>query len=143
MLPPASSWIRIPDFLPGHNNYSVADPDPNPSDPYVFGPPGSGSRLFAWTSNYGVADPDPNPYVFGPPGSGSVSQRLRGMDPDTGLLAWTIGYRYIDFNNIMGFDSKNLPYNIIKKCFLKNKHFVNFKAKFARSGSKCKKIFFL
>jgi hypothetical protein len=23
---------------------SVADPDPDPSDPYVFGPPGSGSR---------------------------------------------------------------------------------------------------
>ncbi len=22
---------------------SVADPDPDPSDPYVFGPPGSGS----------------------------------------------------------------------------------------------------
>jgi hypothetical protein len=27
----------------GRLESSVADPDPNPSDPYVFGPPGSGS----------------------------------------------------------------------------------------------------
>jgi hypothetical protein len=29
---------------------SVADPDPNPdpSDPYVFGPPGSGSKATSW-----------------------------------------------------------------------------------------------
>ncbi len=30
-----------------------------------------------------IADPDQSdPYVFGPPGSGSISQSLRGMDPD-------------------------------------------------------------
>ncbi len=42
---------------------SVADPDPNPdlSDPYVFGPPGSGLTLL---------DPDP---------------LVRGMDPDPSI----------------------------------------------------------
>ncbi len=56
---------------------SVADPDPNPDppDPHVFGPPGSGSTG-------SVADPDPNPdppdpHVFGPPGSGSGSTSQR------------------------------------------------------------------
>jgi hypothetical protein len=34
-----------------------------------------------------VADPDPpDPHVSGPPGSGSTSQRLRGMDPDPSII---------------------------------------------------------
>jgi hypothetical protein len=43
--------------------HSVADPDPNldpnpdPWDPYVFGPPGSGSG----SERFGSADPDPDP----------------------------------------------------------------------------------
>jgi hypothetical protein len=40
---------------------------------------------------------------------------VRGMDPDTRLLAWTIEYNGI--NNIMGFASKKLPYNITKNVF--------------------------
>ncbi len=28
-----------------------------------------------------VADPNPDPYVFGPPGSGSISQRIRILHP--------------------------------------------------------------
>jgi hypothetical protein len=39
---------------------SVADPDP--SDPYVFGPPGSGST----NQIYGSADPDPHQNVMDP-----------------------------------------------------------------------------
>jgi hypothetical protein len=57
---------------PGHNcNFfivlkptllciSVGDPNPDPQDPHVFGPPGFGSA---------------GSHVFGPPGSGSSSQR--------------------------------------------------------------------
>jgi hypothetical protein len=45
---------------------SVADPDPESSDPCVFGPSG---------------DPDPSdPYVFGPPGD--PDPLVRGTDPD-------------------------------------------------------------
>jgi hypothetical protein len=40
---------------------SVADPDlnPDPRDPYVFGPPGSGSGLFVTGM-----DPDPDPSII-------------------------------------------------------------------------------
>ncbi len=51
----------------------------------------------------GLLDPDPDPLV-------------RGMDPDTGLLIWTVGY--IDFKNVMWFASKKLPYNIYIFFFL-------------------------
>jgi hypothetical protein len=37
---------------------SVADPDPDPPDPHVFGPPGSG-----FTSQRGM-DPDPDPSII-------------------------------------------------------------------------------
>jgi hypothetical protein len=68
---------------------SVTDPDPNPdpSDQYVFGPPGSGSI----SQRHGSADPDssvsdpysfftdPDPEAGGQYGSGS------GSNPDPGL----------------------------------------------------------
>jgi hypothetical protein len=83
-------------FLTSRDRWPVfadPNPDPDPSDPHVFGPPGSGSgsispldpsfyhkakilrKTLILTS---VADPDPgppDPHVFGSPGSGSTSQR--------------------------------------------------------------------
>jgi hypothetical protein len=45
------------------NSTSVADPDPNqdPSDPHVFGPPGSGSGSIS--QRYGTMDPDSDPVL--------------------------------------------------------------------------------
>jgi hypothetical protein len=40
---------------------SVADPEPDLSDPYVFGPPGSGS--ISQRYRYGT-DPEPNPSII-------------------------------------------------------------------------------
>jgi hypothetical protein len=33
---------------------SVADPDPNPPNPHVFGPPGSGSTSQRYGSGFGI-----------------------------------------------------------------------------------------
>ncbi len=45
---------------------SVADPDPDPPDPHVFGPPGSRSisQKYGSGSGFGCGSPDPDPSII-------------------------------------------------------------------------------
>ncbi len=63
---------------------SVADPDPDPPDPHVFGPPGSWSGSIS--QMYGSGS---GPHVFGPPGSwsGSISQ-MYGSGSGSGVTSF-------------------------------------------------------